>query len=230
MGNALHDSETSSSTHQQLDQVGARLIDVGVNTSGVEVRSQRDGAEMVESDEDNVQISYSHVEVMSLTGTPEQVHLPHLNPSTSRYVPESQETIPQLDGPIAVPSRLRRRISEHARIESDSDPRTTTSLEESILVMIVMTLLMIEDQIEIAGPLKEEGPEVIMEDHLKEDTTQIEDILGEIIQVEVEEPLMVEDPLMKEDPLIMEDPQEVDNILDTQEDEDHQDPKDPLDL
>ena len=48
MGNALHDSETSSSTHQQLDQVGARLIDVGVNTSGVEVRSQRDGAELVE--------------------------------------------------------------------------------------------------------------------------------------------------------------------------------------
>ena len=64
---------------------------------------------------------------MPPTGATEQVHLPHLNPSTSRYVPESQETIPQLDGPIAVPSRLRGRTSEHARIESDSDPRTTTS-------------------------------------------------------------------------------------------------------
>ena len=47
--------------------------------------------------------------------------------------------------------------------------------------MIVMTLIMIVDHIKIAGPLKEEGPEVIMEDHLKEDATQVEDILGEII-------------------------------------------------
>ena len=101
--------------------------------------------------------------------------------------------------------------------------------------MIVMTLILIEDQIEITGPLKEEGPEVIIKDHLKEDTTQIEDILGEIIQVEVEDPLMMEDPLMVEDPLMMEDPLrmedpwEVDNILDTLEDKDHQDPKDLLD-
>ena len=39
MGNALHDNETSSSTHQQLDHVGVRLIDVGINTSEIEVRS-----------------------------------------------------------------------------------------------------------------------------------------------------------------------------------------------
>ena len=89
MGNALHDSETSSSTHQQLDQVGARLIDVGINTSEIEVRSQRDGAEIVESDEDNVWISYLHVEVMPLTDAIEQVHVPHINLLTSRYVPES---------------------------------------------------------------------------------------------------------------------------------------------
>ena len=96
--------------------------------------------------------------------------------------------------------------------------------------MIVMTLIMIELHIEIAGPLKEEGPKIIMEDHLKEDITQMEDILEEIIQVELEDPLMVEDPLMMEDPLIMEDPWEVDDILDALEDEDHQDPKDLLDL
>ena len=69
-----------------------------------------------------------------------------------------------------------------------------------------MTLILIEDQIEITGPLKEEGPKVIMEDHLKEDTTQIEDIMGDIIQVKVEDPLMMEDPMMMKDPLIMEDP------------------------
>ena len=114
---------------------------MGINTSEIEVRSQRDGAVLVESDEDNVQISYSCVKVMPLTDAIEQVHVPHIDLLTSRYVPEStrgscmstydtgtQETIPQLDGPIAVPLRLRRRrTSEHARIESNSDPRITTS-------------------------------------------------------------------------------------------------------
>ena len=57
-----------------------------------------------------------------------------------------------------------------------------------------MILIMIGDHIEIAGPLKEEGPKVIMEDHLKEDITKVEDIFGEIIQVEMEDPLMMEDP------------------------------------
>ena len=37
--------------------------------------------------------------------------------------------------------------------------------------MVVMILIIIGDHIEIAGPLKEEGPMVIMEDHLKEDAT-----------------------------------------------------------
>ena len=45
--------------------------------------------------------------------------------------------------------------------------------------MIVMILIMIGDHIEIA-------------DHLKENATKIEDILGEIIQVKMEDPLMVE--------------------------------------
>ena len=93
-----------------------------------------------------------------------------------------------------------------------------------------MILTMIGDHIRMAGPLKKEGTKVTMEDHQIEDTTKIEDILGEIIQVEMEDPLMVEDPLMMEDPLIMEDPWEMDDILDTLEDDDHQDPKDLLDL
>ena len=51
-------------------------------------------------------------------------------------------------------------------------------IEESILVMIVMTLIMIEDHIEIVDPLKDKGPKVIMEDHLKEDATQIREYSG----------------------------------------------------
>ena len=80
---------TSSSTCQQLDQVGVRLIDVEINTSEIEVRSQRDGAEVIKSDDDNDRIPCPHVEVMPLTDANEQVHMPHINLSTSRYVPES---------------------------------------------------------------------------------------------------------------------------------------------
>ena len=42
-GNTLNDDVTTLSTHQQPNQVGTRLIDMGTNTSDVEVRSQRDG-------------------------------------------------------------------------------------------------------------------------------------------------------------------------------------------
>ena len=62
---------------------------MGINTSEIEVRSQRDGAELVELDEDNVWISYLHVKVMPPTGAIEQVHVPHIGLLTSRYVPES---------------------------------------------------------------------------------------------------------------------------------------------
>ena len=48
-----------------------------------------DGAEIVKLDEDNVWISCPHVEVMPLTDAIEEVHAPHINLSTSRYVSES---------------------------------------------------------------------------------------------------------------------------------------------
>ena len=83
---------------------------------------------------DDVQVSCPHVHVILPTGTNEQVHMPHINLSISRYDPESsrgshtrthdtgiQETIPQLDGPISVQSRSRRRrMSENAGIEQES--------------------------------------------------------------------------------------------------------------
>ena len=69
-----------------------------------------------------------------------------------------------------------------------------------------MTLMMIGDHIRITDPLKDEDTKVIMEDHQIEDTTIVEDILEENIQVEIGDPLMVEEPLMMEDPLVMEDP------------------------
>ena len=114
-GTALHDDVTSPSTCHQLDQVGARLIDMGTNTPDIEVRPQRDGAGVIDSDDDNVQVSCPHVNVILPTGMNEQIYMPHINLSISRYDPElprgshtrtydngMQETIPQLDGPISV--------------------------------------------------------------------------------------------------------------------------------
>ena len=100
-----------------------------------------------------------------------------------------------------------------------------------------MILIVKEEHMEIEDPLKEEDTKVRMGGHQIEEAIRIEDILGEGIQIEMgdpqeeEDPLMMEDPLTKiEDPLMMEDPQKMDNILGALEDEDHQVPKDPLDL
>ena len=105
---------------------------MGTNTSDIEVRSQRDGARVTDSDDD-AQISCPIVDVILPTGDNEQVHMPHINLSISRYDPESlrgshtrtqdtgiEETIPQLDGPVSVWSRSRRRMLENARIEQES--------------------------------------------------------------------------------------------------------------
>ena len=72
MGNALHDNVTSPSTHQQLDEVGSRGIDMGTNTSDTEVRPQRDGARIIDSDDDNVQVSCPHVDVILPSGMNEE--------------------------------------------------------------------------------------------------------------------------------------------------------------
>ena len=127
MGNALCDNETSPSTCRQFDEVGARLIDMGTNTSDIEARPQRDGTRVTDSDDD-AQVPCPLVNVILPTGMNEQVSMPHINLSISRYDPESlrgshtrthdtgiQEMIPQLDGPVSVPSWIRRRMSENAR-------------------------------------------------------------------------------------------------------------------
>ena len=87
MGNALHDNVTSPSTHRQLDQVGVRLIDMGTNTSHIEVRSH--GARVIDSDDDDVQVSCPHVDVILPSGLNEQISMAHINLSISRYDPES---------------------------------------------------------------------------------------------------------------------------------------------
>ena len=88
---------------------------MGTNTSNIEVRPQRDGARVIDSDDDDVQVSCLHVDVILPSGMNEQMPMPHINLSISRYGPEllrgshtrthdtgMQEMIPQLDGPISV--------------------------------------------------------------------------------------------------------------------------------
>ena len=100
-----------------------------------------------------------------------------------------------------------------------------------------MMIMLIEDHIGISDLLKEGDIPVKVEGHLIKEDTQIEDLLGEDIPIEMEglpeeedileeDPLMAEGPLMEmEDPLMVEDPLEMEDPL---VDEDHQAHKDPL--
>ena len=129
MENTLSDDVISPSTHQQLIQVGTRLIDMETNTSDIEVRSQKEGARVIDSSNDEV--------ILPSNGN-EQIPVSHSNLSLSRYDAELlrgsptrtcdtgiPEMIPQLDGPISVCSR--RRMSENVRTEQESFWRTGMS-------------------------------------------------------------------------------------------------------
>ena len=74
MGNTLNDDVTTLSTHQQPNQVGTRLIDMGTNTSDVEVRSQREGVRIIDSSID---------EETLITNRNEQIPVSHSNLSLS---------------------------------------------------------------------------------------------------------------------------------------------------
>ena len=56
---------------------------MGTNTSDIEVRSQRDGARVIESHDDNVQVSCPNVDVILPSGMNEQMTKPHINLSLS---------------------------------------------------------------------------------------------------------------------------------------------------
>ena len=100
------------------------MIDMGTNTSDIEVRPQRDGTRVITSD-DSAQAPFPLVDIILPTGTSKQVPMPHINLSISGYEPESlrgshirtqdtgiPEMIPQLDGPVSIPIRGRKRLLE----------------------------------------------------------------------------------------------------------------------
>ena len=129
---------SSPGTQQQLlDGLSVtnerRMMDMGTNTSDIEVRPHRDGARASTLDA-NTQPSLLLVDVMLPSGGGDQLAIPHINLSISGYEPDSlidshtrspatraQEIsiMPQLDGPISLLTRdpIRRRVWEDSRFE-----------------------------------------------------------------------------------------------------------------
>ena len=106
---------------------------MGTNTSDIEVTPQRDGSRVITL-EGNAQASCPLVDVILPTGMNEQMPIPHINLSISGYDPESlrgshirtqdtriqeNSTILQLDGPVSIPIRDRRRLLEDIRNEQE---------------------------------------------------------------------------------------------------------------
>ena len=131
MGNALHDNVSSPGSCQKPNEVGVRMMDMGTNTSDVEVRPHRDGTRVVTSDA-NIQTPLPIVDVMIPTGGEVPIALLQINLSFSGYGPNSLQDsqlgssdmrvqeisiLLQVDGPVSAPTREypRERISENTR-------------------------------------------------------------------------------------------------------------------
>ena len=114
-----------------------RQIDIETNISDREVRTQLDGIRNINVDA-NTQTSHPLIDVTLHTGESEQRSNQHLDqsihdseslrgscigPSDARI----HETIPQLDGPVSVQPKTRRRMPENARIEQESFQGITMS-------------------------------------------------------------------------------------------------------
>ena len=86
---------------------------------------------------------------------------------------------------------------------------------------VVMMIMLIEGNMAIGDPLRVGDIQIKVEGHLIEDNIQIEDLLGEDIPIEMEDPQKKRTPGGR--PLMVEDP------LELLVDKDHQVLKDPLD-
>ena len=143
IGDVPCDNMSSLNTCQQLDEVGVRKIDIETNISDREVRTGLDGIRNINVDADN-QTSHPLIDVTFPTSVSEQISIQHTDQSvhaseslrgSCTRPPDAKihETIPQLDGPVSVRSRSRRRMQENARIEQESFPRITVSCRREYL-------------------------------------------------------------------------------------------------
>ena len=119
---------SSPGTCRQLDELGVRMIDMGTNTSDVEVRSQRDGTRVIPTS-NNAQASVPLVDIILPSGV-NKMPMPHINLSISGNEHEARDShiriqdtgiqgsliILQLDGPVSIPVRDRRRLPGDRRV------------------------------------------------------------------------------------------------------------------
>ena len=101
---------------------------MGTNTSDVEVRPQRDGTRVIPVN-NNTQASVPLVDIILPSGV-NKMPMPHINLSILGYEPETRDShirtpdtgiqgnsmIPQLDGPVSIPARDRRRLPKDRRV------------------------------------------------------------------------------------------------------------------
>ena len=137
IGDVPCNNMSSLSTCQQLDEVGVRQIEIEANISDREVRTHLDGVRNINVNAD-IQTSRLLIDVTLPIDVSEQRSTQHADQSvhdseslrgSCTRSPDIRihETIPQLDGPVSIWSRSRRRIPENARIEQESFQRITAS-------------------------------------------------------------------------------------------------------
>ena len=213
IGDVPCDNMSSLSTCRQLDEVGVRQIEIETNISDREIRTQLDGIRNINVDADT-QTSHLLIDVTLPTDVSEQRSIQHayqsvcdsesLRGSHTRSPDASiHETMPQLDGPVSVWSRSGRRMPENSRIEQESFQRITMSCRREYPG---------EGSDDAHSDRRTYGGQRPLEEgrchgqHGRPSDMRMEVTLGEGMQIEVEDPLMMEDPLVMEGPLMMEDP------------------------
>ena len=192
---------TSISTHQQLDEVCVRQIEIEADISDREVRTHLDGINInVNAD---TQTSRPLIDVTIPIDVSEQRTTQHADQSvcdseslrgSCTRSPDARihETMPQLDGLASIWSRSGRRIPENARIEQESLQGITASHRREYPGESSDDAC--NDRRTVGDPLKKEDAMVSMGGHLIEGDMRMEFTLGEGMQIEVVDPLMMEDP------------------------------------
>ena len=161
--------------------MGARLIDVGTNTSDIEVRSQRVGTSVINSSND---------EKIPMYNRNEQILASHSNLSLSRHDVELSngshvrtqvngrtEMIPQLDGPISIYSR--ERILEDARTEQELNQRTAILQKREYPGESSDDFHSDRRTCNVRRPLRGKDITRVMEGHLTEVIIETQELLGE---------------------------------------------------
>ena len=155
----LSDMTTTSSTHIQLDQVGARLVDRETNTSAVELRPQREETRfnIKHTQSKGIQVPTSHSDISScdtdiVEGSLARPHIPDI--------------MPQLDGATSI--HVRRDLFKSFFKEQPQ------CLEEDILMRVIVTLMVIDHMMN-GETLEREGIiRIEVEDHQIEEMTKEE--------------------------------------------------------